>query len=66
MSRKSLIPEMDTLLIDSTSGLDASIALSVMQVLRDIAATGRTVIGESTCLLTGNELMLSYYPSTSK
>jgi ABC-type multidrug transport system ATPase subunit len=46
MSRKSLIPEMDTLLIDRTSGLDASIALSVMQVLRDIAATGRTVIGE--------------------
>lgn len=30
----------------STSGLDASIALSVMQVLRDIASTGRTVIGE--------------------
>ncbi len=29
----------------STSGLDSSIALSVMQVLRDIAATGRTVIG---------------------
>jgi len=45
MNRKSLILEMDTLLIDSTSGLDASIALSVMQVLRDIAATGRTVIG---------------------
>lgn len=30
-----------------TSGLDASIALSVMQVLKDIAATGRTVIGAS-------------------
>lgn len=30
----------------STSGLDASIALNVMQVLRDIAATGRTVIGK--------------------
>ena len=28
-----------------TSGLDASIALSVMQVLKDIAAAGRTVIG---------------------
>jgi hypothetical protein len=28
-----------------TSGLDSSIALSVMQVLRDIAASGRTVIG---------------------
>ena len=28
----------------STSGLDSSIAFSVMQVLRDIAATGRTVI----------------------
>jgi hypothetical protein len=37
-----------------------------MQVLRDIAATGRTVIGEFTCLLTGKELMFSYYPSTSK
>lgn len=33
-------------LTSRTSGLDASIALSVMQVLRDIAATGRTVIGE--------------------
>lgn len=32
--------------VHSTSGLDASIALSVMQVLRDIAATGRTVIGK--------------------
>jgi ABC-type ATPase involved in cell division len=29
-----------------TSGLDSSIALSVMQVLQDIAKTGRTVIGE--------------------
>jgi hypothetical protein len=57
---------MDTLLTCRTSGLDASIALSVMQVLRDIAATGRTVIGESTCLPIGDELMLSYYPSTSK
>lgn len=36
-----------TLIGFSTSGLDASIALSVMQVLRDIAATGRTVIGAS-------------------
>lgn len=33
-------------LTSRTSGLDASIALSVMQVLRDIAATGRTVIGK--------------------
>jgi ABC-type ATPase involved in cell division len=44
-------------LIDRTSGLDASIALSVMQVLRDIASTGRTVIGTSAawilaCILT--------------
>ena len=46
MSRTSHTSEMNTLLIYSTSGLDASIALSVMQVLRDIAATGRTVIGE--------------------
>jgi ABC-type multidrug transport system ATPase subunit len=38
---------MGSLLTRSTSGLDASIALSVMQVLRDIAATGRTVIGQS-------------------
>jgi hypothetical protein len=44
---------MGSLLTCSTSGLDASIALSVMQVLRDIAATGRTVIGEFTCLLMG-------------
>jgi hypothetical protein len=66
MSRKPFRWWDATLLTCSTSGLDASIALSVMQVLRDIAATGRTVIGESTCLLTGNELMLSYYPSTSK
>lgn len=32
-------------LVIRTSGLDASIALGVMHVLRDIAATGRTVIG---------------------
>jgi len=38
----------------STSGLDASIALSVMQVLRDIAATGRTVIGEQIARVSGN------------
>jgi len=34
------------LMLSRTSGLDSSIAWSVMQVLRDIAATGRTVIGE--------------------
>jgi len=50
----------------STSGLDASIALSVMQVLRDIAATGRTVIGEFTETLTSYQLTISYYPPTSK
>ena len=33
------------LFVIRTSGLDASIALGVMHVLRDIAATGRTVIG---------------------
>ncbi|ORY27652.1 P-loop containing nucleoside triphosphate hydrolase protein [Naematelia encephala] len=40
-----MINDPAVLLVDEpTSGLDASIALSVMQVLRDIAATGRTVI----------------------
>ena len=50
----------------STSGLDASIALSVMQVLRDIAATGRTVIGELNDTSMRHPLMISYYPPTSK
>ncbi|WRT65356.1 uncharacterized protein IL334_002299 [Kwoniella shivajii] len=40
-----MINDPAVLVVDEpTSGLDASIALSVMQVLRDIAATGRTVI----------------------
>ncbi|KAL7419907.1 hypothetical protein Q5752_005823 [Cryptotrichosporon argae] len=40
-----MINDPAVLLVDEpTSGLDSSIALSVMQVLRDIAATGRTVI----------------------
>ena len=42
-----MINDPAVLVVDEpTSGLDSSIALSVMQVLRDIAATGRTVIGE--------------------
>ncbi|WVF67064.1 hypothetical protein IAT40_001808 [Kwoniella sp. CBS 6097] len=40
-----MINDPAVLVVDEpTSGLDASIALSVMQVLKDIAATGRTVI----------------------
>ncbi|KAK4686772.1 hypothetical protein P7C73_g3345, partial [Tremellales sp. Uapishka_1] len=40
-----MINDPAVLVVDEpTSGLDSSIALSVMQVLRDIAATGRTVI----------------------
>ncbi|WVO24277.1 uncharacterized protein IAS62_005641 [Cryptococcus decagattii] len=40
-----MINDPAVLVIDEpTSGLDASIALGVMHVLRDIAATGRTVI----------------------
>lgn len=40
-----VINDPAVLLVDEpTSGLDSSIALSVMQVLKDIAATGRTVI----------------------
>ncbi|EIW69228.1 hypothetical protein TREMEDRAFT_31078 [Tremella mesenterica DSM 1558] len=40
-----MINDPAVLLVDEpTSGLDASIALSVMQVLKDIAASGRTVI----------------------
>jgi ABC-type multidrug transport system ATPase subunit len=47
--RLSLAVEMinnpSTLLVDEpTSGLDASIALNVMQALKDIAASGKTVI----------------------
>lgn len=42
-----MINDPAVLVVDEpTSGLDSSIALSVMQVLKDIAATGRTVIGE--------------------
>lgn len=41
-----MINDPAVLLVDEpTSGLDSSIALSVMQVLKDIAATGRTIIG---------------------
>lgn len=41
-----VINDPAVLLVDEpTSGLDSSIALSVMQVLKDIAATGRTIIG---------------------
>ncbi|TXT10968.1 hypothetical protein VHUM_01719 [Vanrija humicola] len=40
-----MINDPAVLVVDEpTSGLDSSIALSVMQVLKDIAATGRTVI----------------------
>lgn len=40
-----MINDPAVLLVDEpTSGLDSSIALSVMQVLKDIASTGRTVI----------------------
>ncbi|WVQ77432.1 hypothetical protein IAR50_007118 [Cryptococcus sp. DSM 104548] len=40
-----MINDPAVLVVDEpTSGLDASIALGVMQVLRDIAASGRTVI----------------------
>jgi hypothetical protein len=66
MSRKPFRWWDATLLTCSTSGLDASIALSVMQVLRDIAATGRTVIGKFTCFTKRCQLTLSYYTSTSK
>lgn len=42
----AVINDPAVLLVDEpTSGLDSSIALSVMQVLKDIAETGRTVIG---------------------
>ncbi|KIR40028.1 ABC transporter [Cryptococcus deuterogattii 99/473] len=42
-----MINDPAVLVVDEpTSGLDASIALGVMHVLRDIAATGRTVIGK--------------------
>lgn len=57
------------LLFIRTSGLDASIALGVMHVLRDIAATGRTVIGmrpNFTWMYQKLSIRQSYYSSTTQ